>query len=362
MNSILLPKKILVIATRQIGDVLLTTPLLYSLRKAYPDAQIDVLGYNKKCQMLEGNTDINNIIEIVEKPNLQQVGQLTKRIFRKYDLAISTLSGDKPHFYALLASKKRIGFIDEISKKTWWKQLSCRHWILLDNKNTHTVIQNLKLLEPLAIPTAPEIRLPLPEQPPEVIENTPFAILHPFPMWQYKQWTLEGWQLTIDHLLKKGLHIFITGGASLEEKTFCEKLANHFPDQKIESLAGKTQIADLSHYLQNASCYIGPDTSITHMAAASGCPTIALYGPSNPVKWGPWPHGHTELANPFENKVHPWQIKNNVLLLQGVDIPCVPCHEEGCDRHKKSNSRCLQDLKPDIVIKAIDTLIGEGDQ
>jgi heptosyltransferase-3 len=362
MTGISSPQKVLVIATRQIGDVLLTTPLLYSLRKAYPDAQIDVLGYDKKCQMLEGNTDINNIIEVVEKPNSRQVWQLITRIFRHYDLAISTLSGDKPHFYALLASKKRIGLIDDLSKKTWWKRLSCKHWVMLDNKNTHTVIQNLKLLAPLAIPVNPEIRLPTPKQPAEIIEHTPFAMLHPFPMWQYKQWTLEGWRLTIDHLLKKGLHVFITGGTSVEEKTFCDNLANHFQHQKIESLAGKTQIAELTPYLQKANCYIGPDTSVTHMAAASGCPTIALFGPSNPVKWGPWPANHIELVNPFDNKVHPWQIKKNVLLLQGVDMTCVPCHEEGCDKHKKSDSQCLQNLKPEIVIKAIDALIGEGIQ
>jgi heptosyltransferase-3 len=355
------PQKILVIATRQIGDVLLTTPLLYSLRKAYPSAQIDVLGYDKKCQMLEGNTDINTIIEIVEKPTFSQVWQLVTTIFRKYDLAISTLSGDKPHFYAFLASKRRIGLIDSLSKKTAWKRLSCQHWVLLDNKNTHTIIQNLLLVAPLNIPASPQIKLPLSKTPPKILEKDAYALVHPYPMWRYKQWTFEGWKSVIKHLLKNNLQVFISGGVSTEEKAFCENLANEFPDQGVISLAGKTQIADLSTYLQYAKCYVGPDTSITHMAAASGCPTVALYGPSNPVKWSPWPARYNKLKNPFENKVHPWQVMNNVLLVQGVDLPCVPCHEEGCDRHKKSDSQCLQNLQADVVIKAINTLLGACD-
>jgi len=56
--------KILLIATRQIGDVLLVTPLLRSLRRAYPKAVIDILVYNNKGGMLEGNPDYNTLIFI----------------------------------------------------------------------------------------------------------------------------------------------------------------------------------------------------------------------------------------------------------------------------------------------------------
>ena len=58
------PEKILVIAMQYLGDVLLTTALLHSLRQAYPDAQLDVLVYSNTAAMLEGNSDINHIITI----------------------------------------------------------------------------------------------------------------------------------------------------------------------------------------------------------------------------------------------------------------------------------------------------------
>ena len=56
------PQRILLIATRQVGDVLLVTPLLKSLRRAYPAAVIDALVYTNKGGMLEGNPDCNNFI------------------------------------------------------------------------------------------------------------------------------------------------------------------------------------------------------------------------------------------------------------------------------------------------------------
>src|SRR3984957_18018469 len=40
-----------------------------------------------------------------------------------------------------------------------------------------------------------------------------------------------------------------------------------------------------------ARAYVGPDTAITHLAAATGTPTVALYGPTDPRIWGPWPVG-----------------------------------------------------------------------
>ncbi|TXI12335.1 MAG: glycosyltransferase family 9 protein, partial [Polynucleobacter sp.] len=53
--------KILIIATRQIGDTLITTPLLSAIKKKWPHAQIDFLGYNNSLHMLTGNQDIDKL-------------------------------------------------------------------------------------------------------------------------------------------------------------------------------------------------------------------------------------------------------------------------------------------------------------
>ncbi len=77
-------KRILIIATRQIGDVLCTTRLTRRTRELWPDAVIDVLGYDKTMGMLVGNPDINSLIEYSEHQKWSEYKPTIKRIFRNY--------------------------------------------------------------------------------------------------------------------------------------------------------------------------------------------------------------------------------------------------------------------------------------
>ena len=109
--------------------------------------------------------------------------------------------------------------------------------------------------------------------------------------------------------------------------------------------------------IERARLFLGPDSGLTHVAAALGVPTVALYGPTNPVKWGPWPRGHAPDANPWRRCGS--QHSGNVILLQGAGA-CVPCHLEGCERHVGSYSDCLQQLPVRQVIAAAVRLMGTG--
>ena len=133
---------------------------------------------------------------------------------------------------------------------------------------------------------------------------------------------------------------------------------------RVTSLAGQLSLGQLAQLISGARLFIGPDTSVTHLAAATGVPTLAIFGPSNPVKWGPWPNGYAGDGSPWMNLSRPWQRQKNIILLQGENplgrSPCVPCHGEGCDRHKGSHSDCLQLLGSPVVLEAISELIGEA--
>ena len=65
-------------------------------------------------------------------------------------------------------------------------------------------------------------------------------------------------------------------------------------DSNVVRLDGKLEWPALSALIAAARVYIGPDTAITHLAAATGTPTVALYGPTDPRLWGPWPVGGLE--------------------------------------------------------------------
>jgi heptosyltransferase-3 len=346
------PTKILVIAMQYLGDVLLTTPLLHSLRLAYPDAQLDVLVYSNTASMLEGNTDINHIITTPNRPKLADYRQLFRQLFRRYDLAIDTQTGDRPFLYGLLAAPLRIAAVPPKNTKGWWKRFFVQRSIEFDDDNTHTVLQHLKLLDLIDVPRSFSLVPPqignvhqLTKQFPFLLDNTGYAVLHPHPQWTYKQWTVEGW-VEIGHYLKEiGLKLILSGGLAKGEIDYVANIQRQLPEDTI-NLAGQVSLAQLAYIITQAKLYIGPDTGITHLAAATGIPVIALYGPTNPVKWAPWPVDYHQNINPF-HKVGTQQV-NNVFLVQGKGV-CVPCHQEGCNRHRLSHSDCLNSLSAKTI-------------
>lgn len=358
--------RILLIATRQIGDVLLVTPLLASLRSAYPTSTIDVLVFFGKGWMLEGNPHLTEILEVSEKPSRKEYRSILTRLFRRYDLAVNTQANDRAHLFALLAARQRVGLVYERDWRSAWKRWSNVRWAWLDNVHTHTVTQNLALAHLLGIALIEEVVPPRAHLPQEFLPEafqqagiTAYAVVHLNPMWAYKRWTKVGWTAVIHSLLARRLHVFISGGPG--DETECAKMAAAFTEG-VTSLAGQLSFGQLAQLISGARLFIGPDTAVTHLAAATGVPTLAIYGPSNPIKWGPWPKGYVGSASPWMNRAHPWQHQHNVLLLQGEDPvgcpACVPCYGEGCDRHKGSDSACLQELSADRVWLACEALLG----
>jgi len=105
--------------------------------------------------------------------------------------------------------------------------------------------------------------------------------------------------------------------------------------------------------MAHARLFVGPDTSVTHLAAATGCPTVALFGPTDPRLWGPVPAAG---LNPMWAASGTIQHRENVWLVQHP-LPCLPCQEEGCERHVASFSKCLDGLAPAQVLRAVDAAL-----
>jgi heptosyltransferase-3 len=145
------------------------------------------------------------------------------------------------------------------------------------------------------------------------------------------------------------LRIVLTGGNDPAELDYVQRLAAGM--QSALNLAGRLTLNECACVIARAKAYVGPDTALTHMAAALGVPTIVLFGPTNAVKWGPWPRGHTPQTNPWRRIGS--QRAGNVTLLQGAGA-CVPCGLEGCRREVSSFSDCLQSLPVEKVIAAVE--------
>jgi heptosyltransferase-3 len=88
----------------------------------------------------------------------------------------------------------------------------------------------------------------------------------------------------------RGLAVVGTGGPSGQEHAYLNEVWSG-TGTSVRRADGQLTWPHLAALLSKARVYVGPDTSVTHLAAASGCPTVALYGPTDPRLWGPWPAG-----------------------------------------------------------------------
>ena len=348
----------LVVCTRRIGDVLLATPIIRSLRTALPDLVIDMLVFEGTQDVLSGNRDLRRVLTISERPSTETHLNLLRSIWRGYDASISVLAGDRPTFHAWVAGRYRVGTLLPDSK-SWWKRRLLHEWVPFDNVHTHTVSMNLQLLAPFGVPGlgTPVVSWTPGDEasiqrrfPPRDMQR--YAVLHVSPKFAYKMWTVTGWIALGRWLMEQGYTVVVTG-VEYAEGAYCEQIVQGLPD--AANFVGQVTLPELGCLLSRAALYVGTDTAVSHMAAALGTPSVVLFGPSNPVKWGPWPKDFSPTTpSPWRRQGS--QQQGNVFLLQG-EGDCVPCLAEGCDRHVESRSECLQQLPVSRVIEAAKTML-----
>jgi len=376
--SSLKPKKVLFIATRQIGDVLVTTPLISKARELWPDAEFHFLGYRGKLDMLNGNPDIAQKIETSDRPGLAEYLSLFNRLFQRYDLAIVTQPSDRAYLYGLVAAFRRVGVLgghpqgkdgkgnSKIEKQNAWKKFISMHSVTVDYFAQHVIAEKLRLLEVFFKNPSELFAKPISVTPPEGEPLTPliagqltqpYAVLHPGPLTAYKRWPLTYWQQLIEWLVKQGLQVVLSASPAKQDLQLNHdilSLLNEETRKSVIDTAGKLSIPQAGTLLRSAALYIGVDTSITHLAAACNIPTITLFGATPPTNFGPWPNGFIG-AQPYQLRARS-QTVGNVTILQGPG-ECVPCRKAGCDDRANSRSECLDLLEPSQIITAVEQVL-----
>ncbi len=355
-------RRILVVCTRQIGDVLLTTPLIETARRRWPQARIDVLGFAGTLEILRGHADIGELIEVPAGAGWLQSLTLIRRLWRRYDLALVAQYSDRAHLYGFVAAARRSGQVPVQRGTSWWKRLLLEHAVEIGFDRTHAVIEKLALLAPWAAPpNAVEVRPPPARALPEAIAaRLPrrYVVLHVPTLVRYKLWPIHHQIELVRGLLDDGIGVVLSGGPSTADRARTAEVAQGVavasdahgfvsaPDAPLLDVAGQLDFGQLVTLLRGAALYVGPDTSITHLAAACGTPLVALYGPVDPRIFGPWPQGHPATQPYVRHALRqrpPTPHGGGVVLLQG-DPACVPCNQAGCERHNESRSDCLETM------------------
>ena len=363
--------KILVIKSRHIGDVLLTAPVIASLKAhAWPHGRVPrITALVKKGTepMLRYHPDLDACITFPTRgPEESRVGFLYRqwgwflRLRRqRFGLVINTTEGDRGIVTAwLYGAPRRIGLAE--AKAPAW-----RHWMLTEAITprpgyVHTVLRNLSLLpeeirRPLRrvdLGIAPVHRVNMSDrlQRAGYDPERPLAVVHPAARWFFKCWTDRGMAAVIDHLQgRRGVQVALAGSPMAEETAKRDAILS-LCETRPMTFYENLELLDEAALIAEADLFIGVDTAPMHMAAALDTPVVALFGPTGVWDWGPWPNGWSGDDTPYGARRGIQRAGAHVVIQD--TRPCVPCGQAGCDNSKRS--ACLEELSTAAVIREID--------
>ncbi len=299
-------KRILMIKLRHHGDMLLTTPVVNTLKQHYPGAHIDVLLYQETSAVLSCHPDIATIFVIDRqwkkrgiKIHLYHEWHLIQQLRRRrYDLVLNLADQWRSAVITLLTGAgRRLGF-DWAKRQTWlWRCCHSQLVSVADHGQLHTVEQNLSLLAPLAIASmVTEVTMYYGTQDWQYSQqllashNTDehYIVIHPGSRWLYKCWNEEKMAEAINLLQSEGYSMVITAGPAQQEQIMIDRILSRCMQARVISLAGQLTLCQLAAIIDHARLFIGVDSVAMHMAAALKTPCIALFGSSKLSFWHPW--------------------------------------------------------------------------
>lgn len=336
-------KKILIIKPSSLGDVIHALPVAYALKAKIPGADIDwVIGAGYE-ELLEGNPAVNRTITFNRRllqggggfRNLRGfVGELRRE---RYDLVIDLQGLLRSALMAFACrSDARLGFANAREGAP----LFYTGRVAVPDLSIHAVDRYLLALKFIGIenPGVPRFDIVLEERHDKVAvsllkefgigEGEGFAAIAPSARWLTKRWPAENFvnlanKINNDAGLKT---VFV--GTKDEEAV----LAGHMDKLVIKNLAfGRTSIKGLAALLKRARLLVTNDSGPMHIAAAVGTPVAAIFGPTDPVRTGPYGRVHRVIT---------------------AGAGCAPCLKREC-----ADVKCLTGLSVDAVFDEVNAML-----
>ena len=352
------PRSMLVITYGGHGDILLTTPLIASLKKAFPEATIDVYLQNGRGGMLAGNPHVRAVFESVHRHGFPSYAEFFFRHTARYDLAGSTRMSDRQVVFCRAAGRRAVSLVPSRGHNRFWKEAILNGWVR-QNCHRHEVFEILRLAEAFGIekilacrpPSDPASEKRLDALLPFDWTSAPYAIMHLTPRNRFKAWTVHGWRAVARHLRSQGLNVVLVGSASEYEVQYAANLADDVSDGIVD-ITGRTTFADAAVLLGRCWAYVGPDTAMTHLAAVVEAPTVALYGWVN-SRYMPY---HEALSECPYRVVSPHRLSSGHIQVVIGECKCLP-GESLCARQPREYSDCMRSLSPHLVTAALDAVL-----
>ncbi|MDD3295971.1 MAG: glycosyltransferase family 9 protein [Candidatus Omnitrophica bacterium] len=332
------PKRILILRTDRLGDVILSTPAIRNLRLAYPDAHIAFLCRPYTRQAVEGNPYLDEVIEYDKHGRHKSFSSTVRFSFwlrtKKFDWAVVLHPTNRANMIVFLAGiPLRVGF----NRKTGYL-LNKRIPHKKQQGKKHEVEYTLDILRYIGVEVKDKVLyFPVIDKARKVVDKLfnskgvdsgkKLLVIHPSASCPSKRWSQNNFSRLI-RVLKAANHDLIIAVITSEaEKKFGKKLVE---ENDVVDLRGKLNLAELGALLERASLLISNDTGPVHIAAALKIPVISIFGRNDPglspLRWRP-------LG------------KNSYYLHK--DVGCKKCLAHNCDK----NFLCLQSIAVEEVFE-----------
>ncbi len=340
---------ILIVKLSAIGDVVHTLPSLAALRRLYPEAHITWVIEEASADLIAGHPFLDRVLVsrrkrwVRELKNPRLAGKTLKEILtfiktlrdRPYDLVIDFHGLFKSSLIVLLSGARR---------KLGYDSLQELSGLFLNEKipedlSKHAIDRYLDFLRYLGAPEAkPEFLIPVDRENKERVasllaengldRNRRFVAVSPMALWETKLWEEDRFARLCDRIIGElAVPVVFTG----HEVHGMNDRIQSLMSSKAVNLGGKTSLRDLAWLYKLSSLLITTDSGPMHIAAAMGTPVIALFGPTSPLRTGPYGRGHVVIQK---------------------DMACAPCFLKKC-----GTRQCMKDISVDDVFQAVKEML-----
>jgi heptosyltransferase-1 len=339
--------KILIIRLSSLGDILHALPAFAGLRASFPDAKIDWLVAERFKFLLSAVRGIDSLhgvdTDSLRRPSGARSAwrQLWSTVCslraQHYDLSIDFQGLLKTAVLSFISgSRRRLGFSKDLVREP------PAHWFYhqtldVPKEQVHVLTLNQKLAELAgsgSVQTSCEFLVPESDQ--SAVDSLlmhkqlkDFVVINPGGGWPTKRWGLERYGILAGRIQTElGLPVVVTTGPG--EETFYNTIAEHCGTPAPLHLP--ISFLQLIPLLKKARLLIGGDTGPFHLACALGTAAVGIFGPTSPVRNGPW-HDEDEVVARI--------------------VPCSFCYGRTCP----TNNECM-DISVDEVLEAVTRRLG----
>ncbi len=278
---------LLVVRLGSMGDIIHTLPAAATLRRSFPGAHLTWLVESRWAELLEGNPYVDTIA-ILERGSFSSLWSSARRLRRRrYDLAVDFQGLLKSAISASVARPEKLyGFDKSLLRERLAAWFYSR---MVKVKAGHVVDMNLELAA-AAGASNPAALFPLPEGKPEgTLPEGRFVLANPLAGWAAKQWPLERYTALAERLR-----------ADLDLNLVLNGPPGAFPQlMQVEgAFIHLSGLQGLIHATRRAAAVVGVDSGPLHLAAALGVPGVALFGPTDPARNGPYGESFAVIRTP----------------------------------------------------------------